>query len=307
LGRTLLVVLKRDGNGRLVAFVGSDLTRLPCFDSTISSGSAARSAAVSCAENIMESLMPGTRAHCILSHDGNGTRVVTCPLLHLCSNHDEMTFARWLSLDELGETPLYRFVAYALTHMSTYLPPSTDTSLLLQGTRGSRGLAAVLPTPLHTTPSSVSWALNASRIHQINTTLKECLLNPPINGITQEQRDYLRDCAGSVRPFIEDEIPPNLRGGMSHFEDPRLQRTPFPPHPGMSRTQRFNPPERQHTDYKPTSIGMILYARVIKDVADVLRLQIKDLRNFQRGKKVRSAKPFVVGQEGFLPPARGII
>jgi hypothetical protein len=157
--RTLLVVIKQDEHGQLRALAGTDLTRLPCFDIEGLKGTPARTAAVARASVVMRDLLGSEAVHCVLAHDDGRTRVVACPLLGSRIAEHDLNFACWLSLPEVSETGLFHPVGCAFSHISTYLAHSKKTTLELQGTRGARGLAPLLPVPLSITPDSARWAL----------------------------------------------------------------------------------------------------------------------------------------------------
>ena len=61
------------------------------------------------------------------------------------------------------------------------------------------------------------------------------------------------------------------------------------------------------TDYKPESISDIITADSRKRIANAVRDQVRDMRAFRRGLPTRTAKPLVIGQDGFVPEARGIV
>ena len=139
--------------------------------------------------------------------------------------------------------------------------------------------------------------------------MKKCFGNPLLSfpDITSEEQTYLEDVRINMKPWDPMSIPANLRGGSEAFEDPALASLPFPPHPGIPVTSRFEPPVAQVTTYKPRSLAEILLPESTRIIAAALRDLIKDMRNARRGRPIRQSKPVVIGQDGFWPNARGVV
>ena len=307
-GNTHVAFITADGTGALRVLVASDLVSLPrlCLDAT---GGAGRRSAVAASDALAGYLLPGERLCSFLVHDGD-FRLTAVPLLHYTPTQPSTPFSRWATPADLAHTPLWRSAVFSCAHIATFMRADhgrLDKTLgRMVGTRGARALRPIATRPYAPSPEPALWPQQLHVLECVDTALRAALLATPRS---DPHRDYLLEWVDQVDTSPNALVPLSLRGARHDFGNAKLVTTPFPDAAPSAKTEPVQFPRAQHTDYRPRQLTDILYPWAITRLAESLRDVVTDLSAWLKHPKRphRVAKPRVIGQDGFVPDARGLL
>ena len=304
-------VAVRDGALRIL--VAGDLLQLPV---AVHSGSPLpRDSAVNLAERLAAVIHQDERKlHGFLVHSTDDLTVVAFPLPHesITYNLDPvlLSVAVWASLDDVAMSPLYVPAASAFARVAAHcqhgVPVPHRHSILDGATRAT----PVLTLPYAPSAIPSAWPSQLALLESIDTHLRRV-----INAVsaTNPHKPYLSTWVDQVDTSHNADIPFNVRGlCYAEFDNPALVDLSFsPPMPTPTLPAPVYPPP-QVTAYRPMSLRDILMLGSIRKLADAVRAIVDALKFIQRGEEIpvrirRRLAPVVIGQEGFLPSAQGII
>ena len=309
----VVIALASSRHGELRVLVSADLLQMPIaphFGQT-----QPRDSAVNLAHEHLMTLMTDAKAayrlHGFLVHSTSSLTVVAFCLPYDASQDraDLLPFALWATLSDLALSPLYVPVASTLARIAAH----SQRGIPVPHRTVPDG--AVSATPVLTLPYSPS-SLPSAWPNQLH--LLECIdlhLRRVLNSVPADHphRAYLRSWVDQVDSSHNADIPFNVRGMRpTEFDNPVLVDAPFAapmPTPSLPPPTFPGP---QLCAYHPRSLREILLPGAIRKLACAIRVIVDALEHLRRGDELparlrRQLAPVVVGQEGFLPAAQGIV
>lgn len=302
--------------GALRMLVSNDLLQLPVAPHH--RADLPRDSAVNVAQSFVSAVshahFDGRRLHGLLVHSTPSLTVVAFPLPEDTSPTGRATtdFSLWATLADVASSPLYVPMASAFARVAAHcqrgIPAITTTPADIPD--GARRATPLLSLPYMPRAFPAAWPQQLHLLECYDTHLRRAL-----NAASRScpHRGYLASWVDQVDTTPNADIPFHLRGASpSEFDNPILVDTPFAaPMP----TPALPPPifpGAQQTSYKPRSIYQILKAGSIRKLARALNAIADSLAHMQRGEELpprlrRGLTTTVIGQDGFVPEARGII
>ena len=295
-----LVVAWLDGEPRILA--NATTFSLP---STLTIGHEPRAAAPSHVSALFRSARPNdTPPVSFLVDDLQWCRLVAVPLKHLPSQYDFGPLA-WLTLSDLGETPLrlpaYRAFSTIAALLGDDARPQFPPPSLPGGARAARFVPQAPPV---LATNSALWPKQLADARRSNGVLRHLLLSDD-----SADSEYFHEWAEQIRDVPHGAVPPNLRGAEDGFADMKYASTPFAYRDTVPLTAPAPTPAEQRSAYRPRSITPDIFPQ---DVADDWALWwpkvIADLRSYAAdpGSPRTFNTPFIIPQSRLHPSARGV-
>ena len=174
---------------------------------------------------------------------------------------------------------------------------------------------ATQATPVLTLPYAPSavpsaWPSQLALLESTDTHLRRAINAVPVS---DPNKAYLSTWVDQVDTSYNADIPFNVRGlCYTEFDNPALVDLPFAaPMPTPTLPAPVYP-QQQVTAYRPMSLRDILMGGSIRKLAAAVLAIVDALKFMQRGEEIpvrirRRLAPVVIGQDGFLPAAQGIV
>ena len=298
-------------DGALRVLVSADLLQLPVVEHTCDSTS--RDSVVKIAEQFVGSEICDSgdrRLHGFLVYSTSALTVVAFPLGDARAPSVDTSFSSWASLRDVAMSPLYVPLAPALARIAAHCQGGLPTAHAIPVSDGARPSTPIVSLPYSPNTSPSAWPDQLRLLEMYDAQLRRALDAVPS---THPHKMYLTTWIDQVDTAPNADIPFNLRGvSPAVFDDPILVDTPFAaPMP----TPSLPPPSfpaAQITSYRPTSLYHILKPGSITKLARALDTIAESLTFMRNGIELpvrlrRTLSTTVIGQDGFIPEARGIV
>ena len=304
-----VVLVTQDDDGNMRALVSDDNRQLPMLPGS-GDGRSARQARVDVASRFCATLnLPcGFDPHSFLVFDRPWLSVVACPLLDLVPGA-AYEFAAWRTLAEVSNCDVYLPIIAALSRVASHCQRGTPVSLrdVSDGAMRARRIVA-----LPYTPSSVpsAWPSQLHYLEAVDTHARR-VLSAVAN--THPHKQYLTEWIDQIDTSPNADIPPSLRGvAMTSEEESAFVDVEFYDPCPIEKIEAPTFPKPQVTKHRPKSLDEILLAWAIRQLATGLRPIIAVMKLQRAGLPVprellAQCKTIVIGQDGFVEAARGII
>jgi len=304
-----VVLVIQTGDGDLRALVSNDRRQLPVIPAA-DKPQPSRDSIVTAATRFCASLNAnlGFDPHSFLVFSRPWLSVVACPLLGVQPGV-ENEFSAWLTIDEVADCDVYLPVASAMSRVAAYCQRGMPIALadVADGAMAPRPLLA-LPYAPSAQPSA--WPAQLHYLECVDTHLRRVLTTV---SRSHRHRQYLLDWVPQIDTAPNADIPPSLRGlSMSADDETAFVDVPFYDPCPVQSIPKPTFPGKQRTSHRPRSIEQILYPWAIRKLAKELR-PIIAIMKLDRDKLPvpdwlrAQLKTIVIGQDGFLPEARGIV
>ena len=207
-------------------------------------------------------------------------------------------------------SPLYAPAASAFARVAAHCQHGVSVPHRQAILGGATQATPVLTLPYAPSATPSAWPSQHALLESIGTHLRRVINAVPV---ANPYKPYLSTWAGQVDTTHNADIPFNVRGlHYAEFDNPALVELPFaPPMPTPTLPAPEYPPP-QVTAYRPMSLRDILMPGSIHKLANAVRAIVDALEFIQRGEEIpvrlrRRLAPVDVGQDGFLPSARGVV
>ena len=304
----------RDGALRIL--VASDLLQLPV--ATHSGSPLPRDSAVNLAERLVVDVRRSPeeerKLHGFLVHSTEELTVVAFPMPHetVVDGLDPalLSVAVWASLDDVALSPLYIPAASAFARIAAHCQNGVPVPHRHSISDGATQATPVLTLPYAPSAVPSAWPSQLALLESIDTHLRRAINAVPVS---DPNKAYLSTWVDQVDTTHNADIPFNVRGlCYTEFDNPALVDLPFAaPMPTPTLPAPVYP-QQQVTAYRPMSLRDILMGGSIRKLASAVLAIVDALKFMQRGEEIpvrtrRRLAPVVIGQDGFLPAAQGIV